>query len=224
MNFIRRGFNISVPERPDNINTENEVNSLDVAITYCSCMEDVKSRLSIVKSVAKGQLSTGNELFNYELVSVHLRKSLELIAFASMTANKEIYQEAHSGFANHWKAKEMLTSLRRLHPGFYPQPIKLDHVKSSGAKHFERVEGGYLTQYDFVTLYDLCSEVLHTWNPFTKKERHIDFKLSVAEWTQRIERLLQLHLIQFVDRPEIWVVDMAHSTDGKVHAFKAAPS
>jgi hypothetical protein len=97
-------------------------------------------------------------------------------------------------------------------------------VKPSGAKHFEHVEGGYLVQDDFVTLYDLCCEVLHTWNPFTKKERHIDFKLSVAEWTQKIERLLQLHLMQFVDRQEIWVVDMAYSTDGKVHAFKASPS
>ena len=197
---------------------------LDLAITYCSCMEEVKNRLSLVKSVATAQLSTGNELFNYELVSVHLRKSLELIAFASMTANKNIYEEAHAGFANHWKAKEMLNSLNRLHPAFYPQPIKLDHVMSSGAKHFERVEDGYLTQGDFATLYDLCSEILHTWNPFTKKERHIDFKLSVAEWTRKIEQLLQLHLMQFVDRQEVWIVDMAYSVDGKVHAFKASPS
>lgn len=197
---------------------------MDLASTYCSCMEEVKSRLSLVKSVAQGQLSAGSELFNYELVSVNFRKSLELIAFASMTANKKIYEEAYTGFANHWKAKEMLSSLARLHPGFYPQPIKLDHVKPSGAKHFDRVPDGYLTQDDFLTLYDLCSEVLHTWNPFSKKERHIDFKLSVAEWTKRIEQLLQLHLMQFVDRPEIWIVDMAYSTDGKVHAIKASPS
>jgi hypothetical protein len=83
----------------------------DLAETYCSCMEDVKNRLAVVRTVTQGQLSTGNELFNYELVSVQLRKSLELVAFASMTANKKIYAEAHAGFANHWKAKEMLTSV-----------------------------------------------------------------------------------------------------------------
>ncbi|MBI4378671.1 MAG: hypothetical protein HY578_06215 [Nitrospinae bacterium] len=188
---------------------------------YCICMEDVKSRLSVVKTVAGGQLSTGSELFDYEFVSVQIRKSLELVAFASMTANKNLYAEAHAGFANHWKAKDMLNNLKRLHPGFYPQPIRLDHVKESGDKHFEHVEDGYLTQDDFVTLYDLCSEVLHTWNPFTKKERHIDFKRSVAEWVQRIDRLLRLHLMRFVDREEIWVVDMEYSEDGKVHAFTA---
>jgi hypothetical protein len=196
----------------------------DLAEIYCSCMEDVKSRLAVVRTVTKGQLSTGSELFNYELVSVQLRKSLELVAFASMTANKKLYAEAHAGFANHWKAKEMLSSLNRLHPGFYPQPIRLDHVKKSGAKHFERVEGDYLTQEDFTTLYDLCSEVLHTWNPFTMKEKHINFKRSVTEWVQRIDRLLRLHFMQFVDREEIWVVDMEYSADGKVHAFKVAPS
>lgn len=97
-------------------------------------------------------------------------------------------------------------------------------MKPSGVKHFEQVTDDYLTQDDFVTLYDLCSEVMHTWNPFTKKKRRIDFKLNVSEWTRKIEQLLQLHLMQFVNRPEVWIVDMAYSVDGKVHAFKASPS
>jgi len=32
----------------------------NLAATYCSCMEDVKSRLTVVRSVIKGQLSTGH--------------------------------------------------------------------------------------------------------------------------------------------------------------------
>jgi hypothetical protein len=197
-----------------------------LAETYCNCMEDVKRRLAVVNTVTKGKLSTGSELFDYEFVSVQIRKSLELIAFASMTANKKLYAEAHANFANHWKAKEMLKNLNHLHFGFYPQPIILDNLKELGGKHFkhfENVKDGYLTQEDFVTLYELCSEVLHTWNPFANKVRHIDFKRSVAEWVQRIERLLKLHRMRFVDREEIWVVDMATSTDGKVHAFVATP-
>ncbi|MFZ3073412.1 MAG: hypothetical protein WA162_09230 [Thermodesulfobacteriota bacterium] len=196
----------------------------DLAVTYSNYMEDVKSRLAVVRTVSGAQLSTGNELFDYEFVSIQLRKSLELVAFASMAANKKLYAEAHANFAKHWRAKEMLSNLERLHPGFYPQPIRLDHVKESGAKHFEHIENGYLTKGDFETLYDLCSEVLHTRNPFTQKNRHIDFKHSVAEWVQRIESLLRLHLMRFVDREEIWMVDMEYFVDGKVHAFRASPS
>ena len=196
----------------------------DLSGTYCACMEGVKSRLAVVSAVTEAQLSTGSELFDYEFVSLQLRKSLELVAFASMTANRKIYAEAHANFASHWRAKALLNSLGKIHPDFYPQPIELDHVKEFGAKHFKTVEGGYLTREDFVTLYDLCSEALHTWNPFTDKERHIDFKRSVAEWVQKMERLLRLHLMRFVDREEIWVVHMAYPEDGKVHAFTAAPS
>ena len=30
--------------------------------------------------------------------------------------------------------------------------------------------------------------------------------------------------MKFVDREEIWVVNMAYAEDGRVHAFKASPS
>lgn len=195
----------------------------DLAGTYCSCMEDVKRRLAVVNTMAKRSLTIGSEDFDYEFVALQLRKSLELIAFASMTANKKLYAKAHANFANHWKAKTMLSSLDRIHLGFYPQPIFLDHVKESGAKHFDHVKDGYLTKDDFVTLYDLCSEVLHTWNPFTSKKRYIDFKRSVSEWSQRITRLLKLHLMRFVDRDEVWVVEMESDPDKKVRAFISAP-
>lgn len=194
----------------------------NIAATYCICMEDIKSRIAIVRPVFEGRLSTGKELFDYEFVSVQLRKSLELIAFASMTANKDLYANQYAKFAKHWRVKTMLDSLRKLHPSFYPQPIELDHVKDNGSKHFEHVKAGYLTQEDFVTLYDLCSGCIHTWNPFTKKERHIDFVHPISEWVSRIEGLLKLHLMQFVDRDEIWVVEMENANDGRVHAFKAS--
>jgi hypothetical protein len=194
----------------------------DLTVIYSNYMEDVKSRLAVVKTVSGAQISMGSELFDYEFVSVQLRKSLELVAFASMAANKKLYAEAHANFAKHWRAKKTLSSLELLHSDFYPQPIRLDHVKESGAKHFEHIRNGYLTKEDFVTLYDQCSEVLHTRNPFTKKNRHIDFKHSVVEWVQKIESLLRLHLMRFVDREEVWVVEM-YSGDGKVHTFRASP-
>ena len=194
----------------------------NLAVIYSNYMEDVKSRLAVVKTVSGGQISMGSELFDYEFVSVQLRKSLELVAFASMAANKKLYAEAHENFAKHWRAKEMLSNLESLHSDFYPQPIKLDHVNKSGVKHFEDIKNGYLTKKDFVILYDLCSEVLHTRNPFTEKNRHIDFKYSVAEWVQKIESLLRMHFMRFVDREEMWVVDM-YSGDGRVQVASMNP-
>lgn len=191
--------------------------------SYCACMEDVKCRLAVVNTVTRGELSTGNPVFDYEFVSVQLRKVLEFVAFSSMIANKRIYAAAHADFSRHWRAKRLLEDLEKLHPNFYPQPIKFGHVTESGVKHFDKVKNGYLTRDDFVTLYDLCSETMHTWNPFTDKDRRIDFKRSVVEWVRRIEGLLKMHLMQFVDRDEIWVINMERPEDGKVYAITGAP-
>ena len=180
-------------------------------------MEDLKRRLSLVKAVSAGQISLGPEDFNYELVSGQLRKILELIAFASLTANKERYSEVHKDFRSHWNAKRLLKNLRKINPGFYPRPIRLIH-QCGRAKHFAPVEAGFLTEAEFVTLYDKCGAVLHVWNPFKPGERAIHFGYSVKEWAERIQALLELHSVQLVSRPEIWIVRMSHPQNGKVHA------
>ena len=70
---------------------------------YCNFMEQVKLRISIIRSVVDRSLSLGvGDYFDYELACIHFRKSLELIAFASLVANKSRYAEVYNDFANHW--------------------------------------------------------------------------------------------------------------------------
>jgi len=190
---------------------------------YCTQMEEVKKRIDIVSQIDNGKRFTNDELFDYEIVSIHFRKILELIAFSTMIANIEIYKSTYKNFSNHWKAKTMLDSLEKIHPDFYPKPIKLES-QNGRKKHFDVIKTGYLTKDDFIFLYDRCSEVLHTWNPFTEKERHVDFKYTVVDWISRIQNLLKLHLIRFIDRDEIWMVTMHNPDTGKVHAFTANPT
>jgi len=190
---------------------------------YCTQMEEVKKRIDIVSQIDNGKRFTNDELFDYEIVSIHFRKILELIAFSTMIANIEIYKSTHKNFSNHWKAKTMLDSLEKLHPDFYPKPIKLES-QNGRKKHFDVIKSGYLTKEDFIFLYDRCSDVLHAWNPFTEKERHVDFKYTVADWISRIQNLLKLHLIRFIDRDEIWMVTMHNPETGKVHAYTVNPN
>lgn len=60
---------------------------------YCSCMEEVKLRVSVIQAVVEKGLTVGREDFDVELVCVQLRKTLELIAFASLTASQARYAE-----------------------------------------------------------------------------------------------------------------------------------
>jgi hypothetical protein len=61
--------------------------SEELAKLYCSSLDEVRMRLSLIRSVYNGSLSAGSEIVNYEIASVNLRKCLELIGFGSLIAN-----------------------------------------------------------------------------------------------------------------------------------------
>lgn len=192
-------------------------------VQYCNCMEEVKLRIAMVLAVLEGKQTIGREDFDAELVCVHLRKSLELIAFASLTANKEQYATVYKDFESHWNAKRLLANLEKLHPPFYPRPVQLTGQDEKGVKHLADVTDGYLTRGEFIFLYQKCSEVLHARNPFRSDSRTINFGCSIREWVVRIQRLLALHYMQLAGSEKIWVVIMQHPEDGKVHTLTSEP-
>ena len=193
-------------------------------LMYCNCMEEVKTRISIIHSVVKGSISLGRgNFFDTELVCIHLRKTLELIAFASLVANKNRYAEAHNNFERHWKAKRLLENLEEIHSEFYPRPIEFDREDEQGVMHFRNLMDGFLTRTEFVDLYDTCCEVLHTRNPFRVGDEEINFGRSIKEWTVRIQKLLAVHYMCLVDSEDLWIVYMQYPADNKVHAITASP-
>lgn len=192
-------------------------------VMYCNCMEEVKLRLAVVLSVVERRLAVGREDFDAELVCVHLRKTLELIAFASLTANKDRYAQTHENFVSHWNAKKLLANLEKVHPEFYPKPVTFSHQDNKGVKHLSDVQNGFLTRDEFVTLYDKCSEILHSWNPFRTDPRVVSFGYSIGDWITRIQRLLVFHSMRLVDSEDVWLIYMQHPEDGKVHALPAKP-
>ncbi|MBI3401650.1 MAG: hypothetical protein HY048_09540 [Acidobacteria bacterium] len=171
--------------------------------------------------MADGSLSLGDDRLNWELAALQLRMVLELIAFASLCAHKDTYAAVHANFAKHWKASLLLKELASMHPDFYPKPVRFDHIKEGGVRHFARVDG-FLTQEEFVRLYDVCSQVIHTANPFGEL-KPIDFGLSVAAWVERIQALLDTHFIRLYGNPQLWVVQMGAGTGGSVHVAVAEP-
>src|SRR5882724_396089 len=100
---------------------------------YRNCMQEIRFRLSFVRDLRK-QNGTGSVVIDKELVFLQLRKMLELIAFASLTANREKYAAAHNTFSRHWKAKAMLEELAKLNPDFYPLPVQRPQLRN-GIKH-----------------------------------------------------------------------------------------
>ena len=190
-------------------------------VAYCNCMEDIKARLQKIDRMLIGHSPMKNEGLDTEVIFLLLRKSLEQIAFASLIAHKEAYAKIYADFAKTWRVKQMLDRIAEIHPDFYPKPVSFPVVDTGKVKHLIDVTDGFLTQEDLVFLYSCSSEVLHTWNPFRKDARVVNTERPVAEWVARIKRLLDLHYIRLAGQQGVWVVQMNHPADGKVHAFPA---
>jgi hypothetical protein len=127
---------------------------------YCNCMEELKHRIAVIDSVLIGSTSTTYPMFDSELVYLLFRKSLELIAFSSLTANKVVYSAAYENFANHRNAKRLLEYLEDVNADFYPVAVNPPQTLANGTKSFSLVTEGFLTKDEFVCLYDQCGEIL----------------------------------------------------------------
>jgi len=195
--------------------------SVEDTRTYCNCMEEVRQRVGAVKWLVAGNRLMHQDFFlSAELVFLQLRKILELIAFASLTANREKYSAACANWGDHWKARKMLEALEELNPDFYPVPLDAPVVLPNGNKHFARPSDGFMTKDEFVRLYDCSHEILHARNPFSSKDPVTQIGYTVDVWVARIQRLLAWHLMHLVDGDK-WVVTIPQ--DGPVRVLQATP-
>jgi hypothetical protein len=183
-------------------------------------MQEIRDRLGLVDAVGGHTISTSVQVFDIELEYLQIRKCLELIAFASLIANKDKYSAAHANFASHWKAKQMLECIEKLNPDFYPLPVEPPKVLNNGVKHLDLVPDGFLTRPEYVTLYEKASEFLHSRNPFTPKDPVVKLGYNTRGWVSRIKCLLKLHVTDLVDG-SVWIIEVPN--EGPVRGYACQP-
>jgi hypothetical protein len=115
---------------------------------YCYQMEEIKLRINVVSSFLYGQSSAVYAPATVECVCLQIRKILELIAFASLIANKEACTKVFAKVSKAWNAGELLKELERVNPDFYPVPVIEVASNEPGVKTDlrKRNEAEYLTK------------------------------------------------------------------------------
>ncbi len=86
-----------------------------------------------------------------ELCYLQLRMLCELVALGCLLAHGDIEASKSKKFQKGYAADDILKQLEQLHPDFYPHPITCTF--SPGNVHIERVQSGYLTKHELITLY-----------------------------------------------------------------------
>lgn len=190
----------------------------DDIIKYCKCMEEIKKRTHAITTILNKKHTTAYQATNREFCCLQIRKILELIALASIAANKAEYAKQYNKFFKHWNAKRILKDIEKINPEFYPVPS--DQVIDSNTgkvSELKLIESGFLTKEEFIDVYDKCScQVIHSSNPYDAPVNFDEFDNLIPEWTAKIIRLLQHHQIQLIDSHlQLWVL-MKSKEDGKV--------
>jgi len=187
---------------------------------YCDCMEEIKRRTRAITTILSKKYTTAFPATNIEFLCLQIRKILELIALASIAANKEEYARQYKKFANHWNAKRILNDIEKVNPSFYPVPGRQIIDRETGkVVEVKKLKGGYLTKDEFSDVYDKCSEVIHSSNPYGTQTDYSEFEKLIPEWNLKITNLLNHHQIQLIDsKYQLWVL-MQSKDDGRVHAF-----
>lgn len=188
---------------------------------YADCMEEVKRRTEVINCFLTGKCNAVYVQTTAESVSLQIRKILELIALASLAANRSEYAKHRKHFHKDWNAKRILEILKKANPKFYPKSNRQMVNRDSGSvDSLEDITSGFLTESDFITLFDICSGILHADNPFSRTQNPEVFLASVPTWMEKIRILLNHHTIQLIDEDkQLWVLMKAKS-DGKVHVYE----
>src|ERR1039457_5405703 len=62
---------------------------------YANCVARLRNRLNVIDEVLSGKLVIPHQEVLAEVIFIQFRKSLEEIAFASLSANKNVYSAVH---------------------------------------------------------------------------------------------------------------------------------
>ena len=153
---------------------------------YADCMEEIKKRTDVVNAFLTGKCHAMYVQTTVEAISLQIRKILELIALASLAANRSEYAKHRKDFQKDWNAKRILDTLQRVNPQFYPKPNKqVIDQKTGKVISLQDITSGFLTKDDYMVLFDTCSGILHADNPFSGKKDPTTFLSSVPDGWRR---------------------------------------
>lgn len=185
----------------------NQIEDRDPYVMYAECMTRVKLRTELVLELLEFKYHVKYIQTTAETIALQVRIILELIALASLVANRTEYEKQRSNFYKDWNVKRILTDLRHVNPKFYPSPHEpIRDAESGKIVEMREIKSGFLTEIDFEMCLNSCSKILHASNPFSPTPDANRFLELVPEWIKNIGVLLHNHSVQLADKDkQLWI-------------------
>lgn len=165
-------------------------------IAYANVLDEIRARILGINTIVAGTTSLPSWM-TAELCYLQLRLLCELVAIGCLLAHGDIDATKSKKIQKQYAADDILKQLEQLHPNFYPHPVVCTFSPSN--VHIERIESGYLTKQELITLYHECgghlhrgslNSIFHTTKP--KQPPTLERALS---WGAKFSNLLSQHHI-----------------------------
>lgn len=194
-------------------------------VKYCDLMEEVKRRVAVIDAFISGSTHAVYAPTTSESICLQLRKILELIAMASLVANKYEFSKVYTEFAKYWNAQLLLRDLERISPDFYPKPIIEHPSRQPNIKsEWQDRTLDFLDKASFVRVYKKCGAIMHAGNPHGSRVDYGYYQKSISRWRTKVVNLLNSHHIRMAGDPNIYLIHMKEDRDDKVHYYVFEPA
>jgi hypothetical protein len=189
---------------------------LDAANLWADLLEEAKGRIASIDAAISGSCGLPAPLV-LEYSYLQIRMLCELIALGCLIAHGDIAATHTVTLQTAWAADKIIWRLGKLHPNFYPHPIRLS--VSPQHVHFDRLESGFLTKGELLNLYNKkCGDKLHRSSlkdllATTQQTQTPNFA-DIVYWRNKIALLLNQHHIASVDNLSHFICMLAQAESG----------
>jgi hypothetical protein len=182
---------------------------------YAAIMKEIKLRTEVINLFLSGARDAHYVPTTVETIGLQFRKLFELIAFASLAANRKRYSAAYADFATHWRAAILLENLERINPDYYPKPLlEIPSVQPGVVNDLKDRQRDYLTQRELILAHKKCGALMHGANPFGKPIDYLFYQKNYPVWSTKIINLLNIHKVRLVGDTGFWLFHMREEGKG----------
>jgi hypothetical protein len=129
---------------------------------YANVLGEINLRVAAINHCTQG-LSGLAPPFVKDFCYLQIRMICELVALGCLVAHGDIKQAASDNLQKQWSAAKIMDALEKLHPHFYPRPIKQTSTTAPKGLHLQTFDSP-LPKDDVLKLYYKCGEMLHRGN------------------------------------------------------------
>ena len=182
---------------------------------YCDLMEQTKKDLnSAIDLMENASVDVETRV---RAVGVQTRRILENIAFAALVSNKDAWGKSSEEMKELWSPREIFKDIEKVHPDFFPKPVRVRTPDKGRDKPFAVRTEGVLNREKLLEIYRELNPLAHSSNPLNGPVDYNCYMEKIPVWLGEIVNTLETHQVMLYHHPDhFYIVKMEGDRDGSV--------